>query len=287
MRPVSRTRAPGNDGSSQGRHGSGPYPRRVNLRWRDVAAATGLLGADGSVRATVFAEMSALAAASGAINLGQGFPDVDGPSSVVRAAQDALASGANQYPPGPGIPELRQAVAEHQRARYGLRLDPDREVLVTAGATEALAAAVLALAGPGDEVLTLEPFYDAYAADIALAGARHTTAPLRATPTGFRVDLDALEAAFTDRTRLCGPQGYVAVDHLCSVSGHLRSVPEEEGLAGRFDDLRCHRREVVDLADAFNLSEESVDEAEVAAGDAGDRGDGGGLSQVVFVRVLI
>lgn len=85
----------------------------------------------------------------------------------------------------------------------------------------------------------------------------------------------------------CGPQGYVAVDHLCSVSGHLRSVPEEEGLAGRFDDLRCHRREVVDLADAFNLSEESVDEAEVAAGDAGDRGDGGGLSQVVFVRVLI
>lgn len=86
---------------------------------------------------------------------------------------------------------------------------------------------------------------------------------------------------------VCGPQGYVAVDHLCSVSGHLRSVPEEEGLAGRFDDLRCHRREVVDLADAFNLSEESVDEAEVAAGDAGDRGDGGGLSQVVFVRVLI
>lgn len=85
----------------------------------------------------------------------------------------------------------------------------------------------------------------------------------------------------------CGPQGYVAVDHLCSVSGHLRSVPDEEGLAGRFDDLRCHRREVVDLADAFNLSEESVDEAEVAAGDAGDRGDGGGLSQVVFVRVLI
>lgn len=174
----------------------------MNLRWRDVAAATGLLGADGSVRATVFAEMSALAATTGAINLGQGFPDVDGPVSVARAAQDALASGANQYPPGPGIPELRQAVAEHQHARYGLRLDPDREVLVTAGATEALAAAVLALAGPGDEVLTLEPFYDAYAADITLAGARHTTAPLRATPAGFRVDLDALEAAFTDRTRL-------------------------------------------------------------------------------------
>ncbi|WP_019134907.1 pyridoxal phosphate-dependent aminotransferase [Cellulomonas massiliensis] len=174
----------------------------MNLRWRDVAAATGLLGADGSVRSTVFAEMSALAAATGAVNLGQGFPDVDGPAAVVRAAQDALAAGANQYPPGPGIPELRRAVAEHQRDRYGLTPDPDREVLVTAGATEALAAAVLALAGPGDEVLTLEPYYDAYAADIALAGARHTTAPLRATPQGFRVDLEALEAAFTDRTRL-------------------------------------------------------------------------------------
>jgi len=174
----------------------------VNLRWRDVAAATGLLDADGSVRATVFAQMSALAASTGAINLGQGFPDVDGPESVARAAAEAIAAGANQYPPGAGIPELRQAVAAHQAEHYGIDLDPDREVLVTAGATEALAAAVLALAGPGDEVLTLEPFYDAYAADIALAGATHTTAPLRATPEGFRIDLDALEAAFTDRTRL-------------------------------------------------------------------------------------
>ncbi len=171
-------------------------------RWRDVARASGLLADDGHVRATIFAEMSALAAATGSVNLGQGFPDVDGPASVAQAAADAIAAGHNQYPPGPGIPELRRAVAAHQERHYGLSLDPDREVLVTAGATEALAAAVLALAGPGDEVLTLEPFYDAYGAVIALAGATHTTAPLRATPGGFRLDVDALAAAFSDRTRL-------------------------------------------------------------------------------------
>ncbi|MEZ0448759.1 pyridoxal phosphate-dependent aminotransferase [Cellulomonas sp. ICMP 17802] len=171
-------------------------------RWQDVARATGLMGDDGVPRATVFAEMSALAARTGAVNLGQGFPDVDGPASIARAAADAIAAGANQYPPGPGIPALRQAVAEHQASRYGLRWDPDTQVLITAGATEAIAATVLALAGPGDEVLTLEPFYDSYAAVIALAGAAHTTAPLRATPDGFRLDLEALAAAFTPRTRL-------------------------------------------------------------------------------------
>ncbi|MDM7830867.1 pyridoxal phosphate-dependent aminotransferase [Cellulomonas edaphi] len=174
----------------------------MTSRWRDVAAATGLLGTDGSVRATVFAEMSALAARTGAINLGQGFPDVDGPQSVARAAAEAIAHGANQYPPGPGIPALRAAVAAHQRRHYGMELDPDREVLVTTGATEALASAVLALAGPGDEVLTLEPFYDSYAAVIAMSGATHTTAALRATPDGFRVDEAALRSAFTDRTRI-------------------------------------------------------------------------------------
>ncbi|WP_426594652.1 pyridoxal phosphate-dependent aminotransferase [Cellulomonas sp. McL0617] len=174
----------------------------TDARWQAVARATGLLGADGVPRATVFAEMSALATRTGAVNLGQGFPDVDGPASVARAAADAILGGANQYPPGPGIPVLRQAIAAHQRAHYGLHLDPDTEVLVTAGATEALAAAVLALAEPGDEVLTLEPFYDSYAAVIAMAGATHTTAPLRATPDGFRLDLDALAAAVTDRTRI-------------------------------------------------------------------------------------
>lgn len=171
-------------------------------RWRDVARATGLLGAAGVPRPTIFAEMSALAAATGAINLGQGFPDVDGPASVKQVAADAIAAGVNQYPPGPGIAELRRAVADHQRRHYGCTPDPDTEVLVTTGATEALAAAVLALTEPGDEVLTLEPFYDSYAAVIALAGARHTTAPLTATPAGFRLDVEALRATVTDRTRI-------------------------------------------------------------------------------------
>lgn len=171
-------------------------------RWREVAHATGLLGDDGRPRATIFAEMSALAAGTGALNLGQGFPDVDGPDSVKRAAAEAIAAGVNQYPPGPGIPELRTAVAAHQHRHYGLTIDPDREVLITTGATEALAASILALAGPGDEVLTLEPFYDSYAAVIALAGARHTTVALRPSPDGFRLDLDELHAAVTDRTRI-------------------------------------------------------------------------------------
>src|SRR4051794_12408042 len=174
----------------------------TEARWQTVARATGLLGDDGVPRATVFAEMSALATRTGAVNLGQGFPDVDGPASVARAAAEAIAAGANQYPPGPGIPALREAVAEHQAARYGLRWDPDSQVLATAGATEAIAATVLALAAPGDEVLTLEPFYDSYAAVIAMSGATHTTAPLRASDDGFRLDLDALAAAFTGRTRL-------------------------------------------------------------------------------------
>ena len=176
--------------------------RRVIPRWRQVAAATGLAGADGVVRPTIFAEMSALAARTGAINLGQGFPDVDGPATVARAAADAVLAGQNQYPPGRGIPALRAAIAEHQQRHYGLSLDPDTEVLVTAGATEALAAAVLALVGPGDEVLTLDPFYDAHAAAIALAGATHVTVPLRRGPDGFALDEAALAAAVTDRTRL-------------------------------------------------------------------------------------
>ena len=167
-----------------------------------MAAAAGLLDPDGTARPTIFAEMSALAARTGAVNLGQGFPDLDGPGSVARAAADAILAGANQYPPGPGTAPLRAAIAAHQRTRYGMDVDPDTEVLVTTGATEALAAAVLALTGPGDEVLTLEPYYDSYAAVVAMAGATHTTAPLRPTADGFRLDVAALEAAVTPRTRL-------------------------------------------------------------------------------------
>ena len=120
---------------------------------------------------TIFAEMSALAVRTGAINLGQGFPDTDGPAEVAEAAIAAIRGGDNQYPPGPGIPELRSAVAHHQQRFWGLTVDPDTEVLVTAGATEAITAAMLALCEPGDEVLTLEPTYDSYTAAAAMAGA--------------------------------------------------------------------------------------------------------------------
>src|SRR3954462_9115554 len=129
---------------------------------------------------TIFAEMSALALSTGAITLGQGFPDTDGPEEVREAAVRALRDGrGNQYPPGPGIPELRSAVAEHQQRFYGLSYDPDTEVLVTAGATEAIAASLLALLEPGDEVIALEPYYDSYAACLAMAGARRVPLTLR------------------------------------------------------------------------------------------------------------
>ncbi|MFF9147826.1 pyridoxal phosphate-dependent aminotransferase [Streptomyces sp. NPDC014861] len=160
---------------------------------------------------TIFAEMSALAASTGSINLGQGFPDTDGPEEVREAAVRALRDGhGNQYPPGPGVPELRAAIADHQRARYGLEYDPDREVLVTAGATEAIAAALLALVEPGDEVIALEPYYDSYAACVAMAGGTRVPVTLRPQegPRGgaadgrYVLDLDELRAAVTPRTRL-------------------------------------------------------------------------------------
>lgn len=159
-----------------------------------------LLGADDRPRPTIFAEMSALATASGAINLGQGFPDEDGPAELLDAAAEAIHSGRNQYAPGIGVPELRASIAAHQQRFYGLVVDPDREVLATAGATEALTATLLALLEPGDEVVTFEPFYDLYAAVIALAGARHRTVPL--TAPDFAPDLDRLRDAFTERTRI-------------------------------------------------------------------------------------
>jgi N-succinyldiaminopimelate aminotransferase len=144
--------------------------------------------------------MSALAVRTGAINLGQGFPDEDGPAVVLDAAVDAIRQGANQYPPGIGVPELRHAIAEHQRRFYGLEVDPDREVLVTAGATEGIAATLLALLEPGDEVVTFEPFYDEYGAVISLAGGVHRTVPLE--PPAFRPDLDRLRSTVTNRTRI-------------------------------------------------------------------------------------
>ncbi|MGH3239068.1 MAG: pyridoxal phosphate-dependent aminotransferase [Spirillospora sp.] len=150
---------------------------------------------------TIFAEMSDLADRTGAINLGQGFPDEEGPKAVLDAAVDAIRTGANQYPPGPGTPALREAVAAQRLERYGLSYDPATEVFVTVGATEGIAASVLALTGPGDEVIVFEPYYDSYAAVIALSGAARRPVTLRPVEGRFTFDPDELRAAVTPRTR--------------------------------------------------------------------------------------
>lgn len=150
---------------------------------------------------TIFAEMTALAVRHDAVNLGQGFPDTDGPDGMLEAAKNALFGGANQYPPGPGRPELRAAIARH-RLRYGTEYDPDTEILVTAGATEAIAATLLALTEAGDEVIVIEPYYDSYAAAVAMAGAERRVVGLVEGPDGrFGLDVDGLRAAVTPRTR--------------------------------------------------------------------------------------
>ncbi|WP_436697830.1 pyridoxal phosphate-dependent aminotransferase [Nocardioides sp. BYT-33-1] len=150
--------------------------------------------------ATIFAEMSALAVRTGAVNLGQGFPDTDGPPELIEAAVAALHGGANQYAPGIGVPALRQAIARHQQRHYGIELDPDREVVVTTGCTEAIAGALLGLVDPGDEVVVLEPYYDSYPAMIDFAGGVRRPVTLRAPD--FRLDPAELEAAVSARTRL-------------------------------------------------------------------------------------
>jgi N-succinyldiaminopimelate aminotransferase len=175
---------------------------------------------------TIFAEMSALALSTGAINLGQGFPDTDGPREMLDAAIEAISSGRNQYPPGAGVPELLEAIAAHQKRFYGLSVDPTREVLVTAGATEAIAAVILALCERGDEVVMFEPYYDSYAATIALAGAVRRTSVLRFPD--FAVDEETLRAAFSTRTRIVllntphNPTGKVfsraELDLICSLA---------------------------------------------------------------------
>lgn len=149
---------------------------------------------------TVFAEMSALAARIGAVNLGQGFPDEDGPPAMLAAAEKAIADGINQYPPGLGIAPLRAAIAADRERKYGTAYDPETEVLVTVGATEAIAAAVIGLVEPGSEVLLIEPFYDSYSPVVAMAGAHRTSAPLVPDGRGFALDVDALRGAVTPRT---------------------------------------------------------------------------------------
>ncbi|OFI39646.1 aminotransferase [Arthrobacter sp. SW1] len=168
--------------------------------WQRAATGANLLSPDGTLGVTIFEEMTTLAVSTGAINLGQGFPDEDGPAEMKAAAQAAITAGANQYAPGKGIPELREAVSAHQQRFYRLAPDPHSEVVITTGATEAIAASLLAFIQPGDEVLTFEPFYDSYGAIIGLAGGVHVTAPLLAPD--FMPDMDRLEAAFSSRTRV-------------------------------------------------------------------------------------
>lgn len=152
--------------------------------------------------ATIFAEMTELAVRHEAINLGQGFPDSDGPAGMLEAARDAIADGLNQYPPGRGMPVLRRAIAADRARRYGTDYDPDTEVLVTVGATEAISAAVLGLVEPGAEVVLIEPYYDSYPAAVALAGAHRRTARLVPDGDRFVLDHDSLRAAITPATRM-------------------------------------------------------------------------------------
>ncbi len=149
---------------------------------------------------TIFAEMSALAARIGAVNLGQGFPDEDGPPAMLKTAENAIAEGVNQYPPGLGIAPLRQAIAAQRKRRYGVDYDPDTEVLVTVGATEAIAATILGLVEPGSEVVLIEPFYDSYAPVVAMAGCHRVTVPVVPDGRGFALDLDGLRRVVGPRT---------------------------------------------------------------------------------------
>lgn len=151
---------------------------------------------------TIFAEMTELAVRHDAVNLGQGFPDTDGPAGMLEVARAAIADGFNQYPPGRGVPVLRQAIADDRARRYGTAYDPDAEVLVTVGATEAISATLLGLVEPGQEVVLIEPYYDSYAAAVALAGAQRRTARLVPDGDRFVLDLDSLRAAITPKTRM-------------------------------------------------------------------------------------
>jgi N-succinyldiaminopimelate aminotransferase len=173
---------------------------------------------------SVFPEMTALAVRHEAVNLGQGFPDTDGPSSMLAAAREAISSGQNQYPPGPGRPELREAIAAH-RGRYGLDYDPGSEVLVTVGATEAVSAAMLGLVQAGDEVLLLEPYYDSYPAAVALAGAERRVVPLRSDGGRFCLDVAELRAAVTSATRA------VVVNSPHNPTGAVLTAAELAGIA--------------------------------------------------------
>ncbi|MDI3330508.1 MAG: aminotransferase class I/II-fold pyridoxal phosphate-dependent enzyme [Micrococcus sp.] len=226
---------PGDPGSASHPSPPGDAPREP---WRRTAAAAGLLAGDDPTP-TVFEAMTALASRHGAVNLGQGSPDEDGPAWIRERAAEAIRTGAgraNQYAPGLGLPALRQAVSAHQRRHYGVDLDPDRQVLVTTGATEGIAAALLALVGPGDQVVAFEPYYDSYAAMTALAGARFTAVPLR--PPHFLPDPADLERALGPDTRLV----------VLNTPHNPTGVVPDPGLLGRLVEV-CVRHGVLILSD--------------------------------------
>ncbi len=203
-------------------------PRPVATRLRNVPP-------------TIFSEMSALAVRTGAVNLGQGFPDVDGPPSVIAAAVDALHGGRNQYAPGIGVPDLRQAVAAHQARHYGLDLDPDSQVVITTGCTEAIAAAMLGLVEPGDEVIVLEPYYDSYVATIEMAGGVRRPVTLRAPD--FRLDIDAFRAAVSPRSRfvlLNSPHNPTGTVLTCAELQAVADVAIEHDLVVITDEVYEH-----------------------------------------------
>ncbi|WP_082803460.1 aminotransferase class I/II-fold pyridoxal phosphate-dependent enzyme [Kocuria palustris] len=175
-----------------------PQTDSPDLPWHDLARGAGLMQDSGALRSTIFDETSVLARAHGAVNLGQGFPDADGPAAMIEAAAEALRSGLNQYSPERGLPELREAIAAQQLATQSRELDPQTQVVVTAGAAEALAASLLSILRPGDEVVVLEPHYDLYAAIVAFAGG--VLRPVALRPPEFGVDLEDLRAAFSVRT---------------------------------------------------------------------------------------
>src|SRR3954471_4075597 len=180
--------------------------------------------------------MTALAERTGALNLGQGFPDGGEPVELIEAAAHAMRSGQNQYAPLAGVPELREAIAGHQRRHYGIELDPATQIQVTFGATEALAAALLALVGAGDEVAMLDPSYDSYAAVVALAGG--TARPITLAPPDWRVEPEAVDADVSDRTRV------LLVNSPHNPTGRVLDAGELDVLADA-----CRRHDVIALTD--------------------------------------